>query len=440
MRIVLLIACLSCTGTLSAQLFVDSLSYDAAELVMDFFNGSCVNILSVEYLGQDKQKTFFEGSQSGLGVNAGIILTTGDASIAAGPNNSSDTSGGYGYSFGFPSDSSAFSLFVKSAVGLSANFDWSLLHITFIPKTDSIAFEYIFASEEYCEYVGTQFNDVFGFLISGPGITGVQNIALLPNSSTPVAVNEVNHLTNSAFYRNNIADTSTVSQILCGQSLSTDPMHQWVQYDGMTTLLTASAKVIPDAVYQVWIGISDIGDGFWDSGIFLSIESLCGDSLLSPVAGFNAVTNGNTVTFDNATKYATAWHWDFGDGTTSTLRFPSHTYANLDQQYTVRLVATNYCCSDTSFIVVGTSSAPGVFSEPDFKVFPTRFDETLTFVPPSSNLTGHLVLYDPAGRAVLQQNFSGTTVLQVGNLPAGIYYLDIMTAGAQQRFLKKVVK
>ncbi|MEZ4942883.1 MAG: choice-of-anchor L domain-containing protein [Saprospiraceae bacterium] len=401
----------------SAQLFVDTKNYSAEELVMDFFDGNCVEILAVEYIGQPKQKSFFEGSQSGLGVNAGIILATGDVSVAVGPNLVQNATGGS--IIPFPANSSAFGQLVQSIGG--ASFDWSVLHITLVPHIDSLGFRYVFASEEYCEYVGTQYNDVFGFLISGPGISGVQNIALIPQAGIPVSINNVNHLVNSGFYRNNTA--SSIG--LCGQQPSTDPMHEWVEYDGTTTVLTANANVIPDSAYEIWIGIADIADGNYSSGIFLSIESLCGDSLLNPVSAFQAVTNGNTVTFDNATKYATAWHWDFGDGATSTERFPEHTYASLGQLYTVRLVATNYCCADTLYATVGGMSATGAPAQPACRVYPTRFNDLLTVELPGQVQDARLQVTDVTGKVVLQQPLTGKAVLNTGTFPAGAYILEI---------------
>ncbi|MCB9315625.1 MAG: choice-of-anchor L domain-containing protein [Lewinellaceae bacterium] len=419
MKQILFLALLSYSIPASAQLFVDSKKYTAEELVMDFFNGACVDIISVEHYGDPQQKTFFEGSQSGLGVNAGIILTTGDASVAVGPNDNAGVSGGYGTEY--PPNTSAFSQFLQSIGG--ASFDWSVLRITLVPHIDSLGFKYVFGSEEYCEYVGSQFNDAFGFLISGPGISGVENIAMIPNASVPVSINNVNHLINTDFYRNNMPVDTNFNY--CGQSPSNDPMTQWVQYDGTTTVLTASATVIPDSTYEVWIGISDIGDGVWDSGIFLSIESLCGDSLLEPVAGFQAVTNGNTVTFNNGTKYATAWHWDFGDGATSSERFPKHTYANLDQPYTVQLVATNYCCTDTTYTIVGGMSATDAPEQPACRVFPTQFNDLLTVELPGEVRGARLQLTDVAGKIVLQQSINEKAVLNTGALPGGTYILEI---------------
>ena len=50
--------------------------------------------------------------------------------------------------------------------------DLCVLGFDFIPESDTIVFNYSFGSEEYTSWVNTQYNDVFGFFISGPGITG----------------------------------------------------------------------------------------------------------------------------------------------------------------------------------------------------------------------------------------------------------------------------
>ncbi|OOP55722.1 MAG: hypothetical protein AYP45_13160 [Candidatus Brocadia carolinensis] len=59
-----------------------------------------------------------------------------------------------------------------------------------------MAFQYVFASEEYNEFVGAGFNDVFGFFVDGV------NIALIPSTTMPVAIDNVNLSNNSAFYIN----------------------------------------------------------------------------------------------------------------------------------------------------------------------------------------------------------------------------------------------
>ena len=418
-----------CTN-LQAQLFVDTMQYDPHDLVMDFFNGSCVDVMDVEFFGQPVQATFFEGSQSGLGVNAGIILATGDAQLAVGPNDEGAASAGFNLN--------TPDAFLNAISGSGSIYDKSMLHFTIVPHTDSIGFRYVFGSEEYCEYVGSAFNDAFGFWLKGPGISGpfdgAANIATVV-AGTYVTINNVNHLNNTGLFINNQPDNSFD---LCGQTPSTAPTVNTVQYDGLTVVLTASAQVVPDSAYEVWIGIGDVSDGIFDSGIFLSIESLCGDSLLSPVTAFNVAVNDNTVAFQNHTKYATAWHWDFGDGSTSTERWPVHTYANLDQLYTVTLIATNYCCADTAVTTVGVS-ATGDVNQAAFKVYPTRIQNELFIEPADWNTSGDIMLTDISGQTILRRSFTGKTVLSTGNLPKGTYFLVIHTSDNRQ-VVRKVVK
>lgn len=415
---------------LAQTLFVDTMQYTPADIVMDFFNGTCVDVTSVEFLGEPKQLSFFEGSQSGLGVNAGILFTTGEAQVAIGPNNQDGASNGFNI---------ATPDALLATITNGSTFDRSMLHLSIVPHSDSIGFQYVFASEEYCEYVNTQFNDAFGFWIQGPGASNPdgspRNIALVPGTSTPVTINNVNYQTNSGYYINNTPPTGN----LCGQSPTpaTDAMEA-VQYDGLLNVLTASATVVPDETYEVWIGIADVGDAVWDSGIFLSVESLCGDSLLQPVAGFNTNVNGTTVQFANTTKYATAWNWDFGDGAVSSERYPTHTYANLDQPHTVRLIASNWCCSDTSYITVGAS---GLQEEelPSFSIYPTQFSDWLVIAPNDASLAGEITLSDISGQTLIRRSFSGKTVLQTATLSKGAYFLNINVLG-KKTVVQKLVK
>ncbi len=68
-----------------------------------------------------------------------------------------------------------------------------------------------------------------------------------------------------------------------------------------------------------------------------------------PQSGFTADNplGNTTVSFDNTSMDAESYHWDFGDGSTSTDNAPTHTYG-ADGDYTVMLIATNACGSDTS--------------------------------------------------------------------------------------------
>lgn len=418
----LLAALLPC----SAQLFVDTQPYTAEELAMYFFNGNCVQVLFADFQGQPAQITFFDGAQSGLNVNAGLMLTTGAADLAASPNNKPNASAGYGYV-------TYDSLIEQLSTGQA--FDRAMFHMTIVPQIDSIGFKYVFGSEEFCEFVGSQFNDPFGFWIKGPGFPVPTNIALIPGTNTPVTINTVYDTMSTSYYINN----TPYDSLNCGQTLSTALSTNYIQYDGLTKVLTASALVTPNATYEIWIGVSDIADALYDSGVFLSVESLCGDSLLSPNAAFALNTNNNTIQFQNTSKYAARWHWDFGDGTTSEERFPTHTFASLDQQYKVTLVAMNYCCSDTSVLLVGTSAVSDLTAAIDYKVYPSQFSQQLIVEPADARLQGQIRLSDLSGRLVLQHTLNGKTVLETGSLAQGVYFVEVLADG-KRSLVRKVVK
>ncbi len=67
----------------------------------------------------------------------------------------------------------------------------------------------------------------------------------------------------------------------------------------------------------------------------------------APTSAFTRTISGNTVTFANTSTNATSWLWNFGDGNTSTMQNPTHTYAN-SGSYTVTLQSTNTCGMESS--------------------------------------------------------------------------------------------
>lgn len=81
----------------------------------------------------------------------------------------------------------------------------------------------------------------------------------------------------------------------------------------------------------------------------------------APTADFTFTTNGNDVAFLNTSSGVTNANWDFGDGTTSTLTSPSHTYAAIGT-YVVTLTATNTCGSHsvTYSVTVSGSTVTGI--------------------------------------------------------------------------------
>jgi len=156
-----------------------------------------------------------------------------------------------------------------------------------VPSGDSIKFKYVFGSEEYLEWVGSGYNDVFGFFLSGPGITGPFsgsgiNLAVVPSTATPVSINTINNVTNAIYY----VDNGTGSTPLVN-------LH--IQYDGFTVVMTAKAKVNCGDTYHIKLAISDAGDGVLDSGVFLEAGSFSSEEVqvdLVTTSGTNDIIEG----------------------------------------------------------------------------------------------------------------------------------------------------
>ncbi len=228
----------------------------------NLINGNGVQILNPSITCADSafgQYIFVDVAN--LPTARGVVLSTGNIFDAPGPNLSSTTT----TEWGTPGDDQ-----ITTIAGQSS-FDACVFEFDVVPVGDTLRFNFTFASEEYPEYVGTPFNDVFAFLISGPGITGdvgldgFENIALIPGTSTPVGINTVNNgnpdigfpAVNSDFFVSNPIGFSTQ-----------------FEYDGFTTGLFAQKVLAACDTFRLKLVIADVGDERWDSSVFIeSIES-----------------------------------------------------------------------------------------------------------------------------------------------------------------------
>lgn len=247
------LAVLSMAVPAKAQLSISN-SATPEELVRSILLGQGVIASNIKYTGAPVAiGSFNNGNSTNIGINSGIILSTGDISLSKGPNMFS----GHGRDNGTSGDDEL------NLINTTVTFDAAVLEFDFIPSTDTLRVRYVFASEEYNEFVCSEYNDVFGFFISGPGISGVQNIAFIPNTSTPVAINSVNNgnpvnlmcePTNPAYFIDNIGGNS-------------------IEYDGFTTVLEAVSPVKACQSYHIRLAIADVSDHIYDSGVFLEAQS-----------------------------------------------------------------------------------------------------------------------------------------------------------------------
>ena len=251
-----------------SQLVTDN-TLTPQQLVNDILIGGGVTASNIQYTGDANAIGYFDANNANVGLNSGILLTTGtvlDSPPNQGPHGPNDQ-GGSGVDNNQPGDP------LLAATAGNPSFNAARLEFDFVPQSDTIRFNYVFASEEYLEYVNSGVNDAFGFFISGPNPAGGnytdQNIALIPGTTTPITIDNVNAGLNSSYYVNN-GD---------GASAPQNGSDTYVQYDGLTTILEASATVTCGETYHIVIVISDIGDGVFDSGVFLEEDSFSSNAV-----------------------------------------------------------------------------------------------------------------------------------------------------------------
>jgi gliding motility-associated-like protein len=242
------------------------------ELVEEVLVGEGVLVSGVSYTGHIEAIGSFDGSSTNVGLNSGIILTTGTVNNETGgiggeqrgPFGPNDT-GSSGKANGEPGYGP-----LTTIAGVDTE-NAAILEFDFVPQSDTVRFRYVFGSDEYPEFVGEGFNDAFAFFISGPGFGGTYNMAQIPGGGGPVSIDNINNgpsnsgpCQNCSYYNQNGTGTES--------PYADNPFY--IQYDGFTDVIEAVAQVECGETYHLIIAIADAGDEAYDSGIFLEANSL----------------------------------------------------------------------------------------------------------------------------------------------------------------------
>ena len=263
----------------------------AVSLVDNILLGGGVSSANHSFMGDAIQIGFFNALNTNLNMDSGIVMSTGDIN-ALDPN----FSGFINMPVNNASDPDLLNVansvpgLIGQSFSVSGIFDVALLEFDFIPNSDSLSFNYIFGSNEYLTWVNSQYNDVFGFFISGPGISGPYsapagfpngsvNIATVPNSSPPlpITISSINNVINSNYYINN---TNVFQTLSC---------------NGFTQKFQANVVVQCGETYHIRLAIADGSDTSLDSWVFLEAGSFSssGDIKLS-----SGISNSDTILYE----------------------------------------------------------------------------------------------------------------------------------------------
>ena len=219
--------------------------------------GPGVSLVGVPTLtGVTNQQGTFTDGLAEVGFSSGIVLSSGNVNEIPGPNTTGPETVGVGLTGDDDISTNLAQPGDADLTTLAGNttFDANVLAFSFQFGDGSIGgdlfFNFAFASEEYVDFIGSQFNDVFGFFLDGT------NIALL--GGVPITVNNINNTSNSAFYVNNVANTNGIP--VAGRDIA---------FDGLTAVLQASAMGLAPGEHTISLKVADTSDGILDAAVFI---------------------------------------------------------------------------------------------------------------------------------------------------------------------------
>jgi len=383
----------------SASLAQLTLSPATAAQMVGNLLGPGVTATNITFTGAPAARATFTCSGGcSLGFPGGIMLSTGSASGTTSPASYfASTSHNLG---GDPQ----LDAIVPS--GLPTR-DAAILEFDFSVASDSVKFEFIFGSEEYNDYVNTNFNDVFAFFISGPGIVGSQNMAVIPTTSTGTNIVSINNVNNGGPYPSTASGPCTNCQYYVDNVNGTGFF-----LDGHTVPLMAKARVRPCETYHMKIAIADVSDWVFDSAVFLKAQSFSSLGQISITAngvGYNS----------NATVYACQ-----GDSVLLSLS-PANNYNWNTGATTQSIWVTQPAGSNTGNYSAFTFMSPNCFA------FTTNINVIWTAptasITPSGSLSlcpgGNVTLTANQGQSYLWSN--GATSQSITVSSAGTYSVTV---------------
>lgn len=360
-KIIFILFTLSFTVGFSQNITVND-SFTPQQLIENILvNSGCVSVSNFSASGgnfgtSELSYGYFNANGSSFPFSDGIILTTGKLNSAVGPNsNFSDDGNGSGWT----GDSD-----LNTALGLSNTFNATVLEFDFVPNANNISFEYIFSSEQYLLNPSPNqcnFTDGFAFLLKETTATTYQNLAIIPNTNTPVRVNTV---------RGNGTICPPANQVYF-DAFNTG--NYPTSYDGQTKILTAQSVVTPGTSYHIKLVIADEGNGRFDSGIFLRAGSFISEKDLGVdrlIATGNPLCNNDVLTLNATQVGATSYQW-FQNGNPVGTNSPTYNVTSAGN-YSVE-ININTSCTLTGSIKI--EYAPNLIVVKDnFKVCDTNID------------------------------------------------------------------
>jgi gliding motility-associated-like protein len=286
------------TNSTAQYIQVDD-TFTAQQLVENvLINSPCANVSNFTVSGgnfgnSQNSYGYFNSNSSGFPFLEGVVLSTGKAISTQGPNANILSENAPGWLGDYD---------LEQALNVSNTSNATILEFDFIPLTSKISFDYIFSSEEYQGSAPCTYSDGFAFLLKIANSTSpYQNLALVPNTNTPVKVTTVHADIPGSCPAQNEAYFGSYNSV-----------NSPTNFNGQTIIMTAKTTVIPGTKYHIKLVIADETNPLYDSAIFLgggsfNVGTDLGEDQL--IATQNPVCEGETYTLDAFEVGANTYKW-----------------------------------------------------------------------------------------------------------------------------------
>ena len=285
-----------CVFTVPPPISTTTSLYTVEELVTDvLIDSQCNQAFNItSSTGSDFGSTngigYFEANGSSWPFENGLIMTSGDVANAPGPESGVLLDGTYAW----PGDGDLEAFIPGLNAGDTNNA--SIIEFEFVPVSNSMSFDFIFAAEEYGTFQCT-FTDAFAFLLTDSA-GNTTNLAIVPGTDDPISVltvrddqyNGACESVNEEWFANYYGPGGL------------PPLTSPTNFIGHTEVMTASATVIPNEVYTIKLVVADDGDTIYDSAVFIDGGSFdigqldLGEDIL--VSSGNALCEGQEIVLD----------------------------------------------------------------------------------------------------------------------------------------------
>jgi gliding motility-associated-like protein len=306
-------------------------------------NSTCANVSSFNGSGNNavpiqNSYAYFNSGGSNFPFTEGVLLSTSASKNARGPYVSNR--GGGGNSWLGDAD-------LDQTLGINS-VNATVLEFDFVPLTNYISFNYVFASNEYQSYFPCAFSDGFAFLIKEKGSADpYKNIAVLPGTTTPVSSENVHPITNTVIDANGVSHPGCPAineSYFNGFNTSASP----INYSGQTIKLNAQTDVIAGKTYHIKLVIADDKEEYYDSAVFLEAGSFAAKIDLgtdrSPATN-NPLCFGESFTIDTKLPASYTYEWYKNGTLISSATNPSYTVTDAGT-YKVKVTLSPSCTTE----------------------------------------------------------------------------------------------